>query len=129
VATATATSQPQSAIAGICARVVHRAFGNFLSYIEWLMYWDGIDVDRFVVTVAGANNGDPLDLSFDPATGAWTGRLGLMNPGDKQIGQVIAVLDDGTTIDITADVIEILGEILGVRYPQEDSFGNSCPKQ
>jgi hypothetical protein len=125
--TATSTSGPQGYLAGICARVVHQAYGNFLSYIEWLIYWDGLDVDHFVVTVAGANNGDPVDLAFDPATAAWTGRLGLMNPGEKRIGQVIAVLDDGTSLDITADVIDILGEILSVRYPQQDSFGNSCP--
>ena len=127
--TATATGGPQSYLAGVCAQVVHKAYGNFLSYIEWLMYWDGLDVDRFIVTVAGANNGDPVDLALDPVTGAWTGRLGLMNPGDKRIGQVIAVLDDGTALDISADVIEILGEILGVRYPQQDSFGNRCPTE
>ena len=125
--TATATSGAQAYFAGICARVKHEKLGNFLSYIEWLMYSDYLDVDHFVVTVAGANNGDPVDLVFDPATGAFTGRLGLMSAGEKQIGQVIAVLDDGTPLDITADVIEILGQILGVRFPQQDSFGNACP--
>jgi hypothetical protein len=124
--TATPTNAPQSGLAGICAQVVHKAYGSFLSYIEWLMYWDGLDVDHFVVTVAGANNGEPLDLVFDSVTGAWSGRLGLMQPGEKRIGQVVAVLDDGTPLDITQDVIEILGEILGVRYPQQDSFGDRC---
>lgn len=125
----TATSSLRSYIAGICARVKHTKFGNFLSYVDWLMYWDGYHVHHFVVTVAGTNNGKPLDLVLDPVTGAWTGRLGLMSPGEKRIGQVFAVLEDGTPIEITADVVDLLGQVLAIRYPQEDSFGNACPGQ
>lgn len=69
----TATAQPSTSatpnvadvITALCARVVHRQFGNFLSNIEWLMYWDGYDVSHFVVRMSGANNGSPIDITDD----------------------------------------------------------------
>jgi hypothetical protein len=121
---ASATPNAANLITALCARVVHREFGDFLSYIEWLMYWDDFDVHHFVVSIAGANNGSPVDLVYDPDGNFWGARLGLFNPGTKRIVSLAAVLDDGTVIDITDDAIEILGESMRVRYPQEDSFGN-----
>jgi hypothetical protein len=122
--TATATPGHADAITALCARVVHRQFGDFLSYIEWLMYWDGFDVHHFVVRIEGANNGAPLDLVYDTSGEFWGARLGLFNQGNKQIVSLAAVLDDGSVIDITEAATEILGESMRVRYPQEDTFGN-----
>jgi hypothetical protein len=110
----------------VCARVKHSGFGNFVSYIDWLMFWDGFDVDHFVLTITSTNDDAPVTLVFDPAEGAWTARLGLHAAGQKQITSLMAVLDDGTPIDVTEALRALLGDVLQVRYPQEDTFG-TCP--
>jgi hypothetical protein len=125
--TTSPTSGLQGYISGVCARVVHEGFGTFVSYIDWVMYWYGYDVDHFVLQIAGTNDDLPVDLVYDPADGSWQGRLGLHNAGKKTITQLIAVLDDGTPIDVTDELIQLLGmNVLQVRYPQQDTFG-TCP--
>ena len=116
-------------ISGVCARVKHSGFGNFVSYIDWVMYWYGYDVDHFVLVIAGTNDDAPVTLTYDPADGGWKARLGLHSAGDKAVTSLTAVLTDGTPIDITDALAQALGtDVLGVRYPQEDSFG-ICPSE
>jgi hypothetical protein len=118
------TSSLQAYISGVCARVKHSGFGNFVSYIDWVMYWDGFDVDHFVLAIEGTNDDAPVILRYDPAGGDWTARLGLHAAGDKTITQLVAILADGTPIDITDALVELLQtDVLSVRYPQEDTFG------
>jgi len=47
----------------------------------------------------------------------------------KPIVGLIAVLDDGTPVDVTPELARLLGGdlLFNVRYPQEDSFGTICP--
>lgn len=126
---ASPSATPGSAVTAACVRVVHQAVGDFISYLDWYMYMFEEDIDHLEVVVAGANNGDPVQLEYDSPSGAYHGILGLHGAGVKTIVSATLVLVDGTTIDVTDDLTDALGgKTLLVRVPQQDSFG-SCPPQ
>lgn len=112
---------------GACIQVHHIKLGNFVSYLDVAMLWSGLSFDHLEATILGANDDKPGPLAYEPATGEWRGLFGLHEPGVVTITKVVAVLADGSTIDVTQDLIDFLAtDALQVRYPQEDSFG-SCP--
>ena len=125
--TASPASSLQAYIGSVCVRVKHDPIGQYVSYLDWLMYWYGYDVNHFELTIEGANNNAPVTLVYNPQTDGWVGQLGLFNAGAKPIGSLIAVLADGSTVDVTPRLVDYLGfDTFDVRFPQEDSFGN-CP--
>ena len=127
-ATDPATSPPTSTgIAAFCVRVEHTALGDYLSYLDWFLWWFGPGVDYFELVVLEANDGQPTRLEFDPANGAWYGQLGLRGTGVKTIVSLVAHQTDGSTVDVTEQMIDAFGgdEVL-VHFPQEDSYGD-CP--
>jgi len=118
---------PQGEIGAYCVRVEHSELGEFLSYLEWFLLWLGDSPEYFELIVRGANDGDPVTLEFDPGRGTWYGRLGLRGTGTKQIVSLVAHWPDGSTTDLTGEMIEAFGgDEIEVRYPQEDSYGD-CP--
>lgn len=114
-------------ISDVCVRVHHQELEQFVSYMEWLMFWSGVDVDHFDLYIAGTNDDLPIRLDYDSSTGAWGAPVGLHGAGEKQIVSLIAHLPDGQEVDLTDDLIEYFGtDLLEVRFPQEDTFGE-CP--
>jgi hypothetical protein len=116
-------------LSGFCAQVRHQQFGPFISYIDWFMYWYGFDVDHFVLTIKNANNDQPVTMTFDPVDGSWRTKIGLMGAGQKEFLSLVAVLDDGTPIDVTEELVRLLGGVLifPVLHPEENSIGTICP--
>jgi hypothetical protein len=107
-----------------CIQVTHQKLGSFVSYLDFAMYWTGLDVDHFEATIQGTNDNKPLVVNYDPASGAYRGLFGLHQPGNVTITNVTAVLTGGSTLDVTQDLTDFLaGPTLLVRYPQQDSFG------
>ena len=105
----------------------HVKLDTFVSYLDFSMVWSAPGFDHLEATLLGANDDKPGLLDYQPETGEWRGLFGLHEPGVVTITKVLAVLADGSTIDVTQDLIDFLAnDQLQVRYPQEDSFG-SCP--
>jgi hypothetical protein len=118
---------PKTGVSIVCVRVVHQQLQEFVSYLDWFMWWTGAEIDYFELTVLGAGNDAPVRLEYDQQQGAWQADLGLKQAGEKSITRLVAHLTNGTTIDVTADLIAAFGkDTFTVRYPQEDSFGD-CP--
>ena len=116
-----------------CFRTVHQSLGDFASYLLVLVYLAGesrnVRVESFSLTVEGANDGHAYQLRYDVDQLAFAGELGLHNAGKKRIVRLVAHLDDGSTVDLTQDLIAKLGgEEINVRFPQEDEFGR-CEDQ
>lgn len=126
---ATATPSPAAVgeITAVCVRVYHDELEDFLSFLDWFIWWTGDDVDSFEITVLGANNDESVLLEYSPVLGAWRAQLGLMEPGEKQITSLVAHMTNGQTVDLTPELIGAFGsEEFTVRFPQQDSFGD-CP--
>ena len=114
----------------VCVRVFHDPFGLFVSYLEWFMAIaiGGQRPDYFMLPVEGANDGQPQQLRYDMQRNGFSGQLGLHEPGKKKILRFVAHLADGTTIDLTQQLIAALGsDEINVRFPQEDKVG-TCPR-
>jgi len=110
-----------------CARVVHQALPRFISYIDWELYWAGLDVDYFTIRLVGANDDEPFEIIPSSIAGRYSGLSGLHEAGPKRIASVVGHLSDGSVIDLTEDLIDYFGlDTLIVRFPQVDTFG-SCP--
>lgn len=127
--TTTATQSPAvvGEITAVCVRVYHEELEDFLSFLDWFIFWTGDDVDYFELTVLGANNDEWVRLEYSPVLGAWRAQLGLMEPGEKQITGLVAHLTNGQTVDLTPELIGAFGsEEFTVRFPQQDSLGD-CP--
>ncbi|HEY7599834.1 MAG TPA: hypothetical protein VH741_07905 [Candidatus Limnocylindrales bacterium] len=104
---------------------MHTAFGEFLSYLDFLLWLNGdTNVDYIEVIILGANNDQSERLELTPDEVYWRNRFGLHSPGDKNIQSVVVHFKDGSTFDITQWVTEDVGETLEVRYPEEDEFGD-----
>jgi hypothetical protein len=126
-ATSTASPLPVGQFSAVCIRVVHDQVGQFVSYLDWFVWWTDFNVEYFEVTVIGANNGEPQRLEFESRSQAYEGLLGLHQAGDKRIVSVIARMSDGSEINLTQDLIDEFGsDEFTVRFPQEDEFGD-CP--
>lgn len=106
---------------------MHDPFGLFISHLEWFI-WTASEMvrpDYFVLTVEGANNDEPQQLRHDLANNRYSGELGLNGAGEKKIIRFVAHLADGTTIDLTDQLIDYFGGAeIDVRFPQEDAFGD-----
>jgi hypothetical protein len=128
-ALATPSGQIALTLDQVCVRVVHQPLEEFLSHMDWLIWMTGGEVHHFELTIEGANNGEPVVLTYDPVAQAWTGQVGLLSAGDKRILELVAYLNDGSTEDLTSELAPKLGgsDLLTVRYPQEDTFGD-CPE-
>lgn len=104
-----------------CIVVHHDEFGEFTSWLEFLLWlFGGYDVDYVEVTLKGANDEQPVRL--DPVNEHFAGQLGLHNAGPKQLEKVLLHTTDGQVIDVTEEVKENLGDIV-VRFPEEDTIG------
>lgn len=116
----------------VCIRVVHEELGQFVSYLDWYVYWSlgpqaVAQVVYFEVTVLGANDNKPQRLEFASEEETWKGLLGLRQAGDKRITKVVAHLENGSEVDLTQELIDEFGsDEFTVRYPQEDDLGD-CP--
>ncbi|MEA2676013.1 MAG: hypothetical protein QOJ81_154 [Chloroflexota bacterium] len=108
-----------------CVRVTHEALDTFVSYLDWSLLWSGVTVERFELTVIGANDDEPASLVYDPQSGSWDGQLGLHEAGSKTIVSLVGHAADGSTIDLTQEMIDAFGsDEFVVRFPEEDTFGD-----
>jgi hypothetical protein len=114
-----------------CIRVRHTGWEGFVSYFDWAMdlfAYFGVDpvteIDYILVTVADTNDGEPVELTYDPIFGFWGGRFGLDSPGEKLILSVEIHWSDGTVTDMTEIVVEDLGDFIDVGYPEENEAGD-----
>lgn len=110
--------------------MVHEGLGDYISYLFGIIvfaYSGSVLLDRLVLTVEGANDGQPQELRYDVSSGTFSGELGLHEAGQKKILSLVLHYADGTTVDLTDALIDALsGEVIDVRFPQEDVFG-TCP--
>jgi hypothetical protein len=115
-------------ITGYCVRVFHEPIEDFLSYLDWAISIAapfGELVDHFELTMENVHDDEAVSLEFDPVSGTWRGLMGLHEPGPKDLVSLVAVLTDGTRIDLTEQLIEAFGSpFFNVRFPQQDTKGN-----
>jgi hypothetical protein len=114
-----------------CLRTRHTGWEGFVSYFEWVMdllAYFGVDpvrdIDYILVTVADTNDGEPVQLEWDPTSGFWGGRFGLHSPGEKLILSVEVHWSDGTVTDVTETVVDDIGDVIDIDYPEENEAGN-----
>lgn len=96
--TAPSTERPTAApslpvgavLESVCVWVYHEPLGEFVSFLDFAMWWHGVDFFYLELTIKDANNDDPVQLVFNPEQGSWEGKLGLSAPGTKQIISLIA---------------------------------------
>ena len=122
--TAVASLPATAMLDSVCIFVHHQRFGDFVSFFDFAMWWSGVDFYYLELTIKEANNDAPIQLVLDPEDGSWRGKFGLNAAGTKQIVSLIAHFPDGSQLDLTADLIDHLGDDeFEVRHPQEDVLG------
>ena len=120
------TELPSGTVDRVCIEVVHDELEDFVSYLDFLLWFLGPPTDDFdyiEVIIQGANDSQPRRLTID-AEGVWGGQLGLRGAGAKSLVSVVAHRRDGTTLDLTETVADSIdGRDFTVRFPEEDRFG------
>jgi hypothetical protein len=119
------TELPSLAVERVCIEVVHEQLDDFVSLLDLLLTLLGppTDVDYLEVVIEGANDDRPARLLLK-ADGEWAGQLGLRGAGAKSLVSVIAHRIDGSTVDLTDTVADLIGgREFSVRVPAEDTFG------
>lgn len=120
--------EPHS-LSGMCALVVREPLDEFPLQFDWRLYWYGFAIDEMVITMSGANNDQPVAIPYDEGDEGFRGRFGLNSPGPKEFESVIAVLPDGSLVDLTPFVIAYLGtDTLDVAASGNQGFGLTCPR-
>lgn len=107
--TAVASLPAGAMLDSVCIWVYHEGLGDFVSFLDFAMWWNGVEFSDFELTIKDANNGDPVQLTYESEHQSWQGKLGLNAPGTKQILSLIAHFPDGSQIDLTQELIEHLG--------------------
>ena len=105
----------------VCIRVIHANFGEFISYLDFLLWLFGDeDVEFIEVIILGANDDEPLIVELSPED-IWWGKFGLRESGEKEIVSVVVHFTDGGTEDIT----DMVGNDVGV--PNDEGYVFDAP--
>ena len=120
------TDLPDVQIEKQCIQTVHSAFGTFLSYLFWSVFFAvGDDIDFIEIVLQGANDDKPAELRADG--NGWTGKLGLRNAGIKKLLSFKIHYKDGTVIDATPQAIADLGsDTIDVPPPPDQPLFGNC---
>jgi len=126
LAPATATPSPsepaQGQLLGACLKQVNQPDGEFTSYMDASLNWDGPPPQKVLLIVEGTNNDQALSLT--PTGSIWTGKLGMHEVGPKTIGSLFVVNSDGSGTDWTAALAGFIGGgVFEVREGGTDGFG------
>ena len=79
---------------GACLKQVNQPDGDFTSYMEASLNWDGPPPQKMLLIVEGTNNDEALSLT--PTESIWTGELGMRQVGPKTISSLFVVYGDGS---------------------------------
>lgn len=118
---------PMVVLDRFCMSVVHDPIGDFLSFLDMLIWLfpPPEDVEYIEVIIQGANDDEPVRLEYED--GRWYGQLGLRGAGPKTLVSVIVHFTDGTTADVSESIAMTFGGPgFLVRFPEEDRFGDGC---
>jgi hypothetical protein len=110
-------------VTAACLQGIDQPEGGYTSYIVASVTWDGLQPSQMLVLIDGANGDQAAALTFDPASSAWQGHLGMHEMGAKRIDRLFVVYPDGSGDDVTVSLVEQLRGAFIEFQRSGDAFG------
>jgi hypothetical protein len=108
-----------------CVIVVHTAFGDFASRLDFLLNFGGPDIARVELWLDDVNDDEPLAQDVDG--NKVDVQMGINTAGPKKIRQVKVTTTSGQEIDVTGEAKALFGETINVTFPQAGVLAGTCP--
>jgi hypothetical protein len=106
-----------------CLQGIEQPEGAYTSYIAASVTWQGLQPSQMLLLIDGANEDQAAALTFDPASSAWQGHLGMHEMGAKRIDRLFVVYPDGSGDDVTISLLQVFGGPFLEFQRSGDAFG------